>query len=626
MDWQAAACGCALAVAALAAYGRTFSGPPIFDDAPAISDNPSIRHLATALWPPIDSTVGGRPVLNLSFAINYALGGKAVWGYHALNLAIHILAAWVLLGIIRVTLARWADPSATLVAFCACLLWTLHPLQTEAVTYMVQRAESLMGLFYLLTLYCFIRGAGSGSPLKRLWYGASISACLLGMGTKEVMVSAPLIVLLYDRTFISGSFRDALRSRRWVYAGLAATWLALAFLVLSTNGRGGTVGFGSGVAWWSYALTQAVAIVRYLRLCLWPSPLVFDYGSALEPLSGRVAACALVVAGLAAATAWALVRRPALGFLGASFFAILAPSSSIIPVTTETMAEHRMYLPLVPVVVLAVMAIHRWLRRAMLPICLALAAVLAWGTWHRNGIYRSDDEPWSDTVAKLPGNARAHFNLGCALQAKAGRLDDAITQFREALRLKPDYLSAYYKLGNSLSSEGRMPEAAAAYGKALRLMPGVAGLHNSLGNILGAMRRTPEAIDQYEEAVRLAPDYVEARNDLGCGLATMPGRLDEAAAQFREALRLDPGFAAAHYNLGNVLSSQGRTSEAIAQYEEASRLKPDDAVTHFYLAETLLRTPGRTEEAVAHLKEVLRLQPGNDRARQILAQVRESQK
>ena len=620
------ACGCVLAAAIVAAYGRTFSGPPIFDDSAAIADNPTIRSLATALRPPIDSTVGGRPILNLSFAINYALSGKAVWSYHAANLAIHVLAALALFGIIRRTFMRWRDPSATPVAFCASLIWAVHPLQTESVTYMVQRAESLMGLLYLLTLYCFVRGAGSAGPRKCLWYAASVAACLLGMGTKEVMVSAPLIVLLYDRTFISGGFRQALRSRRWVYAGLAATWLALAFLVLSTNGRGGTVGFGSGVAWSSYALTQTVAIVRYLRLCIWPSPLIFDYGSALEPPSIRVAACALVIAGIVAATAWALARRPALGFLGASFFAILAPSSSIIPVATETMAEHRMYLPLVPVVVIAVIAIHRWLRRGTLAICLVLAGVLAWDTWSRNGIYSSDDAPWSDTVATLPENPRAHFNLGCALQGKAGRLDDAIAQFREALRLKPDYLSAYYKLGNSLSSEGRMPEAESLFEEALRLMPGVAGLHNSLGNVLSAMRRTPEAIAQYEEAVRLAPGYVEARNDLGCGLAAMPGRMDDAVAQFEEAARLEPGFAPAHYNLGNALVSLGRTSEAIAQYEEASRLKPDDAQTHFYLAEALLRIPGRTEEAAEHLREVVRLQPGNDRARQILEQIHESQK
>ena len=279
-DGTVLALGCALFAVTIAAYCRTFGVPFIFDDLPSIVDNPSIRHLRTAFLPPGDSTVGGRPVLNASLAVNYAVSGLAVWSYHALNVAIHALAGLVLFGIVRRTLAARMDGSATLVGFCAALVWALHPLLTESVTYVIQRGESLMGLFLLLTLYCLIRGAASAGRAAKYWYGLSVATCLLGMGTKEVMVSAPLVALLYDRTFLSGSYREAWRRRRWVYAGLAATWLILPFLVISTHGRNGSAGYGQGVTPVAYALTQFPAIVHYLRLSFWPFPLIFDYGSA----------------------------------------------------------------------------------------------------------------------------------------------------------------------------------------------------------------------------------------------------------------------------------------------------------------------------------------------------------
>ncbi len=271
----------AIVLATAAAFSSSFRGAWIYDDMPAIVENPTIRQL-WPVWKPLcpplgGKAVSGRPLLNLSLAINYAISGNEVWSYHAANLVIHVLAALTLFGILRRTLllptvrdrlgsAAVAVPLAAVIA----LLWALHPLQTESVTYITQRAESLMGLFYLLTLYCFIRGSrghpifasakigtvptirgecrGSGvrgqgtgrdsRPSSSIlppvaWYAASVTACLLGMATKEVMISAPLIVLLYDRTFCAGSFRQAWRRRPGFYAALACTWLLLGWLVLS---------------------------------------------------------------------------------------------------------------------------------------------------------------------------------------------------------------------------------------------------------------------------------------------------------------------------------------------------------------------------------------------------------
>ena len=251
-----------LIVAGLLAYHNSFTGPFIFDDRLSIQENPTIRHLwpiSQPLSPPHAgaATVGGRPVINLSLAINYALGGLDVRGYHALNLGVHILAGLTLFGVVRRTLLQPRlrerfGAVANELALAVAVLWTVHPLQTESVTYIVQRAESIMGLFYLLTLYCFIRGAES--PWPRVWYGLCLSACALGMASKQVMASVPLLVMLYDRAFVSRSFREAWR-RRWpLYLALASTWILLGYLVFFHGSFGNAVINAEfrGVTWWQY--------------------------------------------------------------------------------------------------------------------------------------------------------------------------------------------------------------------------------------------------------------------------------------------------------------------------------------------------------------------------------------
>jgi tetratricopeptide (TPR) repeat protein len=620
--WRTPACGAAIAAAALASYWRTFQVPALFDDNASIADNPTIRHLRTAFFPPSYATVGGRPVLNLSLAVNYALGGERVWGYHALNLAIHVLAGLALFGIVRRTLVRRAANSADAVALSAALLWTLHPLQTASVTYLIQRAESLMGLFYLGTLYFFIRGAESAGSRKNTWFVLSVAACLLGMGTKEVMVSAPLVVLLYDRTFLAGGFAEALRRRRAVHAGLASTWIALPFLVYSTHGRGGTAGFASGVSVWSYALTQFPAITHYLRLSLWPRPLVFDYGTALAPHSARIVPYALFIACLLAATAWALARRPIAGFLGACFFAVLAPSSSIVPVASEPVAEHRMYLALAPVVLAAVLGLQRGLGRAALPACLALGAALGAATFERNKAYAGDELIWSDTVAKMPDNERAHNNLGIALDAE-GRSAEAISQFETVLRLKPDLAEAHSNLADTLAKmPGRLGDAIAQYEEAVRLKPDYAPARINLANALDDEGRTREAVEQGEAAVRLRPYSAEAHSNLGSALSKEPARLADAVSECETALRLKPELAEAHSNLGSALARlPGRLPEAIAQCEEAVRLKPGDARAHNNLGSVLAKSPGRLGDAAAEFEAAVRLDPGMAEARNNLGNV-----
>jgi Flp pilus assembly protein TadD len=610
-----------LVAAALAAYHNTFSVPFLFDDDEAIVNNPSLRQL----WPPGEMLLGGqeagmtghgRPVVNLTLALNHAVSGTAVGSYHAVNLLIHALAGLVLFGLVRRTLrlyqwqavrhgvqpvGRGLSPTSLdlsgvkpdLLALLTALFWLVHPLQTESVTYIVQRAESLAGLFYLLTLYGFVRmteepetrNLKPEGEANRFWQGISVGCCLLGMGSKEVMVTAPLLVLLYDRTFVAGSFAAAWRQRRGYYLLLASTWLPLAWLVAGTGGRGDSAGFDTTVPVGSYLLTQSAAVVHYLRLTVWPHPLVLDYGTEVVKQFSTVWWQALLLAGLALATGWALVRRPWLGFIGVWFFALLAPSSSIVPVATQTMAEHRMYLALAAPAVLAALGLFAGLGRHGRWLGALLAVALLAGTIRRNGDYASRLGIWTDTVTKIPGNARARNNLAIELSA-AGRTDEAEAQFREALRLEPDRTDARTNLGNELLRQGR-----------------------------GA-----EAIAEYEQVLRAKPDDVLALGNLGVALL-QAGRLTEARTRYEQLLAIDPTDASAQGNLGYLLLQAGQPAEALDHYERAARLLPGDATAQLNVAVALAQA-GRTREALEQCESVLRLDPGSEVARRLAEQLR----
>ena len=526
-----------IVLAATAAYSNSLQCSFVFDDQSDIVDNASIKHL----WPIWDVFIVannggvvlyGRPVVNFRLALNHAIGGLDPFCYHLTNVLVHLLAGLTLFGIVRRTLSlpsiggRLAEV-ATPLALAATLIWILHPLQTQAVTNAVQRYESMMGLFYLLALYAAIR-CGT-SPRSRHWAAAAVTAALLSMGCKEVAVSIPITILLYDRAFLAGSFREAWRRRAGMYAGLGAAWAAFAILFVFSASRANWAGYGLPVSWMEYAWSQGGVVLHYLRLSFWPSPLVFDYRWPVARTAGEILPGLVVIGGLAAVTVYALIRWPKWGFLGAWFFLILAPSSSVMPLA-DLAFEHRMYLPLAAVatgVVLGGWLGGQWLvRRGIIPSpalpviggLLVMFAGIALGylTFQRNVDYRSELSLWEDTVAKAPESARAHYNLGVVL-VKAGRIDEAMRQYQAALELDPNYADAYNNIGWVLADGGKFDEA----------------------------------ITRYQKALKIAPNLVKARNNLGIALAAC-GRVDEAIAEYHKVLEIKADFAEAHYNWASL--------------------------------------------------------------------------
>jgi Tfp pilus assembly protein PilF len=592
--------GCLIVLAGALTYANSLSGPMLFDDQSAILDNPQIRRLwplVQALAPPRASVLANRPIVNVSFAINYAMGGLSVRGYHIGNVSLHILSALLLFGIVRITLrtSKLRDRFATAsdgIALASALIWMVHPLQTESIDYLTQRTELMMGLFYLLTLYCAIRAAGSSAPGR--WQAAAIVSCLIGMGCKESMVTAPLAVVLYDRIFLFDSLREAWRRRKSLYAGLTLGWLEFALLVPP---RAQTVGFGSGVSVWTYLLNQTQMITHYLKLTLWPHALVLDYGpprrlTLIDTLPQAVLVVALVIL-----TAVALVVRPMAGFLGAWFFLTLAPTSSFVPIVTEVGAERRMYLPLAGVVVLAVIGAYLaseklWERvgKAIGPRARVLGAIaatslvvvaLASATAQRNRDYASSVTLLQTTVDRWP-HGRAHFNLAAVLKEQ-GKVDEAIAHLRAAV---PDNPQAQYVLGSELYDRGQFDDAI----KELR------GFIDRIGRYPGST---------YQSVV--------ARNLLGLSLAQQR-KLPQAVDEFQAALRMDRGNAGLHGNLAFILLQQNDFEGARQHYEAylTGRAGSAFVLTNLGMA---LQELGRIDEAKERFRQALVVDPSYTEAR-----------
>ncbi len=621
----------AIVLAGFLVYAPALPYPFVFDDEEAITENPYVRSvwpLPAAMSAPPQSPVAGRPVVSLTLALNYHFGGLRPAGYRAFNVLIHVLAGLTLFGVVRRTLSgkrlnELYGRAATPLAAVTALVWLLHPLQTESVTYVVQRTECMMGLFYLLTLYCAIRGFDAARPAG--WYAAAIIACALGMATKEVMVTAPALVLLYDRIFVGPSFSGVCRRRPWLYAGLAATWLILG-LLLAAGPRSMTVGFGHDAGPLDYARNQCLGIATYLRLAFWPRGLVIDYGMPIAVTWTQAAPYALVVLALLAATIVALLRRPTIGFLGAWFFVILSPTSSFVPIITEVAAERRMYLPLAAVAVGVVLAAFAALQRlssglalpplvrrvlgvAMAGPVLGLLALLAAA---RNDDYRTPLGIWTDAVNKRPDNPRAHNNLAQVLYID-GKPAEAAEHLRRALALKPDYDMAHDNLSIVLATLGDCARATIHSDRALELNPDRAGLQRHRAFVLWTCGRREEAVACYQRAVESDPWDARALYSLG-NIFSESGRLEEAERLYRQAVHADPDHAEANNNLGAMLLRRGDALAALAYCLRAASLRPDWAEAQNNAA-IALAACGRLPEAVEYYRRALRVNPDYAEAR-----------
>ncbi|MDW7710844.1 MAG: tetratricopeptide repeat protein [Deferrisomatales bacterium] len=617
------------------AYSNTFHVPFVFDDEPSITENPLVWGVERFLGTREGYDYNPRRFVGyLTFALNYDLGGFDVRGYHAVNLAIHLVSALLVYALLRLifrtpyfrgqgsgaggqkvqfesqtsnldsnlaSLASWRFEPRTVVPLFAALLFVAHPVQTQAVTYVVQRLTSLCTLFYLLSVVLYVqarlRGGGAlpgdacVAPMGRpwLWLAGSVLSAVLAMTTKEIAFTLPLAVMLYEVFFFRGPWKLRLL---WLLP-ILATLPVVPLSVLTAGESAGEIlsdvseaaRVQTDIPRSHYLFTQFRVIVTYLRLLFLPinQNLDYDYPIYTTFLTPPVFLSFLLLAALLLLALFLWWRsRPAsprpltpdnrlIAFGLLWFFLTLSVESSVIPIV-DPIFEHRLYLPSFGAFAAMSTALALLVAKLDRPsLCrgltaLAAVAVLALGvaTWQRNRLWQDPVALWQDTAAKAPGNARAHINLGAVL-GEAGRMEEAIDALSEAVRLAPEHVESYANLGAALASVGRLQEA----------------------------------IPALFRAVAIEPDNPDALNNLGTALTNV-GRLDEAAAALSEAIRLGPEQARAWYNLGRLHVLAGRSAEAVAALERAVALKPDYDNALVELAEALNHV-GRFREAAAAL-------------------------
>lgn len=553
-------------LAGVLCYLSSFRGVFLFDDHLSIVLNDNLQDLR--LLPNIFLNES-RPVVALTFAVNYTLGGINAIGYHVVNLMIHVINGFLLFCIVRKLLQtkdladRYGKAAGGL-ALAISLIWLVHPIQTESVTYIVQRYESMAAAFYLLVLYSAFRGFDS--PHRRFWWhSAAVLFFILGMGSKETVITAPFMVLICEIIFLGKSFKRALSENRWFYATLALGLFLSVWWRMQAPLDYETAGFGmKNVRPLNYAMTQLSVLAHYLKLVFWPTDLCFDYRWPIAQSIGQVFPQGLITILLLIATAVGLKFKPRLAFFGIWFFLILAPTSSFLPLE-DAAFEHRMYLASASLVAAAVIGgfelivfggryvsgLHQRAGIFSALFVLVVVAVLGSLTFQRNLDYQNEMKIWLDVLKQNPRNPRAHHQVGFSLE-KQGHLSEAIEYYRYALQLEPDYWEVYLKLGEAYYQQGRIEQAFESLRKAIAIQPKAPILYFRLGTFYLQQGDLDPAIKWFHRVLEMAPKAYRTCNNLGIAYLQQ-GNSDRAIYYFKKALEIKPKYSSAQENLERAM-------------------------------------------------------------------------
>jgi len=577
----------ALAIVAvvLLVYLSALDAPFTFDDENNITQNPGIRWGSLRLWSPT-----ARPVANGSFALSHAWFGLDVRGYRAVNVGIHGLAslAVMMLG------AQWSrsfDARGRLsaaghagVGVVAGLVFASHPLATQSVTYVVQRMTSLSTLFYVGALWLWIASAGWTSRGRAWGRWGSVFVWVLGMGTKEIAATWPVVVWLWEWGYGRGRGRGGEFVRR--------TWWMWAVALL--GGGLALWGYGAGDPFGEYARkpftlgerlwTEPRVWWRYVGLWLWPDPsrLSVIHGvemsrGAFAPWTTGLSWVSWLVAGVAGAVAWRRESSRWVGFAVGWYLVQQAVEGTVLPL--EPMYEHRTYLPSVGLSIGLSYGAAQLLQRGDarvrglgLAVAAAGIAALAFAAHARNQVWRSPEALWSDALAKAPSHPRPHTNYGMAL-AGAGDHEAAVRAYRRAAELEPGFQEAWHNQGVSLAALGRDAEARAAFERAIELEPRDVYALRGLASVLIRAGELDAGADVLARAARVGGGpalYAQLAH-----ARAQQGRLDEAVRWLAVALSMDRSRADYHALFADLSVLRGDFARAAEHLDESLSLRDD---------------------------------------------------
>jgi len=613
--------------ATLLAYLPALRGGLLWDDNMHVTraDLQSLHGL-WRIWFELGATQQYYPLLHSAFWLEHHLWGDAVMGYHLTSVALHAASACLVVLIVR----RLALPGAWLAGF----LFALHPVCVEAVAWISEQKSTLSGFFYLaaaLTYLSFDR------TRRRSDYWLALGLFLLALMSKTVTATLPavlLVVFWWQRGRLAWK-RDVLPLAPWfaiaIPAGLFTAWVESTPRLIGAQGA-------------EYALTLPQRLLLagrvpwfYAWKVLWPFNLMFVYPrwqidpgqwwQYLFPLG--LVAVALTLILLARRT-----RGPLAGFL--IFIGTLFPVLgffNVYPFRYSWVADHFQYLATLAIIVPAASGLTMLARQASpgnhaaLVVSVPLLTALGIGAWNQSGAYRDYESLFRENLARNPGSALLHNNLGVILMS-SGREREASAEFEAAVRQSPDNPDYHVNLGLALAQmPGRLADAVAEYQKALRADPNLYAAHLNLGLALMSMPgRRQDAIAEYQKAIaatqatlRNDPDFWQAHLNLGIAYSQIAGREADAIGEYRMALRMKPDSALAHFHLGNTFHKMGSLPEAIAEYQESIAIDPGLPEVHYELAYALAQIPGRVPDAIVECRKMLLLKPGDEPGQKLMA-------
>ncbi|MFA6321036.1 MAG: tetratricopeptide repeat protein [Candidatus Omnitrophota bacterium] len=606
-----------LSVFGLIIYSNTFYCPFQFDDTLFIVSNFSIRSPLNLhdIW----VSYSTRFLTFLSFLFNYSIGRLDVFSYHAVNLFIHLSNAFLVWWLAVLTFRTPAIENSKIsyysyeIAFFSSLIFLCHPVQTESVTYIWQRSASLSAFFYLLSLALYVKSRlgecnDKGAIKIKVPYTLSLLAFFLGMFTKENIVTLPIIIALYELTFLNKDKKNNWKA--------VLPFLLLAFLIPALLFLGNTRDFMTAKKIIEkdsiincFSLTQPRAIVTYIRLLFIPINQNLDYDYTVTKSLLEIPAL-LSMGGLLSILAAAIIflkKYRVFSFSILWFFITLLPEASIIPLR-DVIFEHRMYLPLAGYAVFIASLGYYFFgkdHRKLLAVFFTIITIFYAGlTYTRNAIWKDSLTLWSDVVSKSPNKARPYINRGVAY-TNLGFLDKAILDYNKALAICPSSAEAHNNLGFTYYTKGDYPKAIIEYGKALEIRPLYADAHNNLGRVYYEEGFLANAIEEYSEAIKSDPDNAMAYTNRGLAFMGLNEFL-RACRDFDKAIAIDPLSFEAYSNRGIVYAESGHIDKAIADFDKAVAIRPNSGEAYTNRSIAYLRG-GRHAESLKDAEEAERL-------------------
>jgi len=668
------------AIFAFAIYSNTLHVPFYFDDADNIRDNPYIRLQSVNFQALVEAAFNTyasskRPLGSLSFALNYCFHQYRLHGYHLVNIFIHFCSGFLLFIFIKMLLDIHEEndlkPNINgifdhiMIPLFAALIWLVHPLHTNSVTYIVQRMNSMASMFYLLSLILYMKGriaqkSTNSNSRKQiitscLCFSGAFMSWVLSLGCKEITAVLPFFILLFEFYFFQNMRRE------WLYKNIKyflAVFIIFIFIGLIYTGFDPMGKFFSPAmrdfssnefTLIQRMLTQYRVVIYYSSLAFFPhySRLNIDYSyplsqSLIDPASTLL--CFITILSLITFSLFIARKNRIISFCLLWFFGNLAMESTIIPLAI--IFEHRTYLPtmLIPLILIVLVRKQFFMNKKLFFLPIIVILLFSFWTYQRNTLWGDKLLFWEDCVKKSPNkdrprvnlgkvlisdgryeaaiqnlsvalqinkNALAHINMGVALE-KTGRIEDALYHYQKALVIDPDQPETHNNIASILEGLGKIEKALFHYKKSISLNPYLPETHYNLGVLLYKKGLTEKAISEFKKAVFLEPKNEKTHNNLGSALLEI-GKPNEASKHFFEALQINPDYAKAYYNLGIIFENQVKLNQAIGYYRLAIQKRPDYMKAHLQLANAFTKS-GELDQAISVYKKTLRLRPNFDLA------------